>query len=171
MREGLMRYSTAIFIAIIYVLLGWIVCVPRSEAYPTTTDPVVKHTIAEAAGRVPLDAITVDVQVGPCPGVPQAAGCYDGTTGTIWILRQYRKSVSIAHELGHVFDEQLLNDGQRNRFTAILGLRPQQWDHPDIDAFSCDAVKTCANEMFADDFAGCANDIPTLTVAYHLREL
>jgi hypothetical protein len=160
----LMRYSTTVLIAIIYILVSWIWVAP-SQAYPTSNDPVVRREVATISGWVPIDTLQVDIKVGLCPGLPDAAACYIQEYGSIYVRKLYRKVIqTIAHELGHVFDGQILSESDRWRFTAILGLKPQPWSPiGGRDAYDCGKNGVyCPKEWFADDFSGCALDAPTV---------
>jgi hypothetical protein len=162
MREGLLRYRWAIIVAIMYLaILVSLIWVMPSQAYPTTDDPVLKQKIAMIAGNVPLESLNVEVKLGACPGGSTMSGCYIKEYNAIWIAPDWRNSRNtIAHELGHAFDEHLVDPYDRGRLENVWGIAKQPWiTLGGDDTVNCETNGVhCPNEWFADEFAGCAVD-------------
>lgn len=59
-------------------------------------------------------ALTITLIVAPCPGHPEYSGCYEPATNTM-----YLKSLdagTVAHEIGHAVDDQLISPADREWF-------------------------------------------------------
>jgi hypothetical protein len=121
-------------------------------------------TPAHAAPRVPLPPRMPTVIHGPCPDNPDVVACAatevtpDGAggyvcadpDGCIWLTDRDRFTRD--HELGHVFDAQVLDDRDRARFTRLLGFpRGRPW-------FAANGG-TSPGEDFADIYAMCRLNI------------
>lgn len=64
----------------------------------------------------------VSVEHGQCPYDPAALGCADVETATVYLSQRSR--FARWHEIGHVFDHQVLTDASRAWFTARLRFPP-----------------------------------------------
>ena len=87
----------------------------------------------------------------PCPTAPEALGCADVETGDVYV--RTRDRFARWHELGHVFDWQVLTDADRAWFTRLLRFPPETpW-------WSDDAMQegegVSPSEQFADAYAAC----------------
>jgi hypothetical protein len=102
-------------------------------------------TPAQAA-RVPLpDGVTVTVA--PCPGYPDALGCAVAATATVYV-RSAKDRETRAHELGHLWDAQVLTDDDRAWFSKRLGRPRLPWTRS--------PGQTSNGELFAEAYARCA---------------
>jgi hypothetical protein len=153
-------YAIACAVAVLIFAALW--SPMMASAYPHSDDPTVTQWVWDFHGWVPLDAVNAEIKVGECPGVPNAGGCADVDAGIIWISRDSLDKDTVAHELGHFFDRQVLNDGMRNkimyRFFQIGG---QVWmPYVGEEALvKCPHQNICSNELFADGFSACARHI------------
>lgn len=89
----------------------------------------------------------------PCPGSEgEAVGCTSlGDHGAnVWIGDG--DPDTLIHELGHVFDMQVMNPASRATFKRYIGPRTRTW-FPVNDGF--DGVRDLGTEIFADAFATC----------------
>lgn len=82
-------------------------------------------------------------------------GC-SNPAGCIW-LNEDADRYDRMHELGHIFDAQVLTDRDRRRFTRLLGLgqRPWQKTYMTPGGVVTDDFDS-PNEWFADAYAHCA---------------
>jgi hypothetical protein len=102
--------------------------------------------------RPPLPRSMPKIVYGHCPGLETAGGCYLGNT--IYVLDRHSR-FSIYHELGHAFDEQMMDAGERNRFAHLVGMADLKWTWADdMDGALVQAPGTPA-ERFADAYAAC----------------
>ena len=120
---------------------------------------------AAIRARVPLPPRLPTVIYAPCPDNQDAAGCAaveitpDGhggfvcadADGCIWLADRGDRFAR-AHELGHIFDAQVLDDRDRARFTRLLGFRRGRPWFSDDDRAS-------PGEVFADLYAECRLNI------------
>lgn len=102
-----------------------------------------------------------------CPGTGLEPGCaamgdgsYSGctdTAGCVWLSPGPDRYTRM-HELGHIFDFQVLTDRDRERLTQIMGLRAGPWLRTSIDKSdgSLTVSDRSPNEWFADAYAHCA---------------
>lgn len=115
-----------------------------------------------------------------CPGLPDASGCVapvndpicGDPAGCVWLAGTNR--YDRMHELGHIFDQQVLTDVDRQRFTRLLGLKGP-WVHVTTKPGG-GATESWGspNEWFADAYAHCAmhidgrvhNGVARLVIAY-----
>lgn len=91
---------------------------------------------------------------GPCPGVPAtvADGCYVEATEAIWVDGLPHNRLIVWHELGHAFDAQRMDDGERHAFSCLKGVHAR-----DGDPSRCGAEWTGdLAEVFADAYGSCA---------------
>ena len=111
----------------------------------------------------------IEIDLGPCPGLPDAGGCSMPWAGRIYLLN--RDPFTLEHELGHFYDARDLDDKERAWLLPLLGARDDTpWDRPDRwtdgDPYCLHTV--CANERFADAYAACALDLhPGRWIAPH----
>lgn len=80
-------------------------------------------------------------------GVALIAGCYDGTS--IWVVK-HADSFTVAHEIGHAYDDQVMSWPERYEFARLIG-RPlthalDWWVYK---------PKFFQAELFADAYATC----------------
>lgn len=143
-----------VFLTLAVVLLGTAVwAMPAAAAAPTDIE-LVGDAQAQpyqswvAASRVPTPPGQVNLVLGACPGGPAwAAGCANPSERTIWLGVEGRNRVTLLHELGHLFDEYVLEAADRRRFQAIIGRRGA-WEGP--------AAIDPPHEQFAEAYALCA---------------
>jgi hypothetical protein len=98
--------------------------------------------------KVPLVRGRVRVLREACPGQPTFAGCVFGARPRTLYLRPGARQPrsSFYHELGHVFDLEVLNRRERRAFKRIVGIRRAGWFGGDLPPV----------EWFADGYAECA---------------
>ena len=98
--------------------------------------------------RAPLVRGRVQILVIGCPARPRFVACvYSRRPSRIYIrpgLRNMRWA--LYHELGHVFDFQVLNNRERRRFRQIMGIRENRWF----------GGRRRAAELFSEGYASCA---------------
>lgn len=94
---------------------------------------------------VPLPAVYVHRS--GCPHEQHAArpACTNPSTGEVWIPDSDTARFTLAHELGHAFDGQVLTDADRSWFRRVMHAPAGPWWQPDG-----------AGEWFADYYADCA---------------
>lgn len=100
----------------------------------------------------------------PCPGHEEATGCYIGLgdadqlgraypNGAIFVQARFR--FAKLHELGHAFDETMMDAAEREAFTRLRHTRDLLWTWSDtIGDAVVQGVGTPA-EDFADAYAAC----------------
>lgn len=114
---------------------------------------------ASAAVRVPLPNPLPAVSDAPCPGLDGEVACFSRATFTVYLTQFYTPHTD-AHEFGHAFDQQRLDDGERSRYRSLAGL-PQQGPWFDPNPNDDDAtVHAYPGERFADDYADCRLGYP-----------
>jgi hypothetical protein len=90
----------------------------------------------------------VRIRRGPCPGHPNHVGCVFSdrppTPYLGWNARDLR--TVLYHELGHVFDQLVLNSRERRQFKRIIGIHRAGWARGALPP----------EEWFADGYARCA---------------
>jgi hypothetical protein len=103
-----------------------------------------------SAARPPLPPETPRIVPSACPGLA-VAGCYDWLTNTIYSagLNQY----GLTHELGHAYDAQVLDDGERASFGQRIGRPHMPWESTYLPDGQSDVVGL--EELFADAYASC----------------
>jgi hypothetical protein len=81
------------------------------------------------ASLMPTVSGRVTVRLQPCPALPRAAGCvYRNRKRTIYIKPGVRRPRSVMlHELGHLFDLRVMNNGDRGRFRRIMHAGRRRW--------------------------------------------
>lgn len=107
--------------------------------------------IASRSG-IPTPALTLVSQ--PCPeGGLEVSGvsCSYAAQGLAYSPVEEGAFIR-EHEIGHVFDVQYLDDGERSKLTRDMGLGAAPWYH----ATGLDCVgAACPSEWFADAYASC----------------
>jgi len=107
----------------------------------------------------------ITVRLTGCPALPRAAGCvYGKRPRTIYLRRGLRRPRSVLlHELGHLFDLRVMNNGDRERFRRVLGAHTRRWW----------AGKIPLAEQFAEGDSFCARYSGIVSIArysnYHYR--
>lgn len=131
-----------------------------ASAAPAQARLLVSHRAAAVAARfdVPLPPGDVTVLRGVvCPDVPDAA-CADTYRGIIYLPPDRGHAIDrfdLAHELGHFYDDRVLTDRDRARFTVLLGVPGVPWDGGQRTGLDC-GPRDCPAELFADAYAACA---------------
>jgi hypothetical protein len=98
---------------------------------------------------VPTPPGVVTVALDACPGGPAwGAACADPQTRTVHLGPEGRDPVTLLHELGHLFDEYVLDGADRSAFRGILRRR---------GAWLAAAATNPLHEQFAEAYALCAN--------------
>jgi hypothetical protein len=91
----------------------------------------------------------VHVVYAPCPDT--GGTCANTATATVY-LDDRSDQFARQHELGHLADDQLLDDAERSALTPLLGAQGA-W-HQLIGA-ECGQGSHCPDERFADAYATC----------------
>jgi hypothetical protein len=141
----------------------------RCASYAAAAAASLSLIVAPAAarpGRVARPALPVPMPqlvIGECPGLPDA-GCYIGAgeadiDGGEWPRGAVFTSgdeFETMHELGHAFDETMMDAGERNRFATLLGRKQAAWSASYTDT-SGRVIQTPSSlsELFADAYANC----------------
>jgi len=113
--------------------------------------------------RPPLPVPMPQIVIDECPGLPDR-GCYIGVgeqdvNGDVWPRGAVFTSgdkFEVSHELGHAFDDSLMDVGERNRFATLLGDPGQPWSesYTDPEGRLIQSPGSLA-ELFADAYASC----------------
>lgn len=111
-----------------------------------------------AGAHVPTPDVTVSLVEAPCPELPSALGCTDGST--IWIApsgveEHWRPRETLYHEIGHLFDMAYLTPQLRHSFRALVKANGP-W-------FTSSHSSSDPGEKFAEDYAACALDRPNFS--------
>lgn len=117
--------------------------------------------VAKPPRPIPMPAITK----APCPGFgDEAAGCFYGAGDADAAGRSYPRGeiftdgdhFTTLHELGHAFDETMMDDNERHAFAHLL-IRPDEyWTASYTDeAGRFIQSPTSLAETFADAYANC----------------
>lgn len=96
----------------------------------------------------------VTVHHADCPDYADGGSCADMATNEIW-LAPNSGSFERWHEIGHLFDAQVLTDPDRAWFMRAFRMTGE-WVRGTGD--EC-LGKRCPDELFADAYAACANDL------------
>jgi hypothetical protein len=109
------------------------------------------------ASLMPTVTGRITVRLTGCPALPRAAGCvYRRRPRTIYLRRGLRRPRSVLlHELGHLFDLRVMNNGDRRRFRKVLGARKRRWW----------AGKIPLAEQFAEGYSFCARYSRIVSIA------
>jgi hypothetical protein len=117
------------------------------------------------ASLMPTVGGRITVRMTGCPALPRAAGCvYRKRPRTIYLRRGLQRPRSVLlHEMGHLFDLRVMNNGDRGRFRKILGAHKRRWW----------AGKIPLAEQFAEAYSFCARYDRIVSIArysnYHYR--
>ena len=100
------------------------------------------------ASLMPTVPGRVVVRLRGCPALPRAAGCvYRKRPRTIYLRRGLRGPRAVLlHELGHLFDLQVMNNRDRGRFRRIMHAGRRKWW----------AGRIPLAEQFAEAYSFCA---------------
>jgi hypothetical protein len=114
----------AIAVAAVALLGGWAAAKPGDLRLVTPRGrsmPPPWQRWAEAS-LMPTVRGRVTVRLTGCPALPRAAGCiYNRRPRVIYIRRGVSRARSVLlHELGHLFDLRVMNNGDRGRFRRIF---------------------------------------------------
>ena len=97
-----------------------------------------------------------EIRYEPCPDyLPEITSCADQENAVIWLAPDADRFTRW-HELGHLFDAQLLTDADRAWFTARLGFAAGTPWIGDDDAWAEYGGMVVPAEHFADAYAMCA---------------
>jgi hypothetical protein len=97
---------------------------------------------------VPTPPGVVTVHLGACPGGPAwGAACAVPETRSMHLGPEGRDPVTVLHELGHLFDDLVLDDTDRTAFAGIMRRR---------GAWLAAASTNPLHEQFAEAYALCA---------------
>jgi hypothetical protein len=88
-----------------------------------------------------------------CPFYADGGSCATPEAGEIWLAPGASK-FTLWHELGHIFDHDVLTDPQRAWFARLLGFKDVTWDQ------GTGPGTRGPSEVFADAFATCATERP-----------
>jgi hypothetical protein len=105
---------------------------------------------AEASASA-IPAVPVNFHVGICPDDSLSTGCYYAHSNDLWI-EDPTDRVTFSHEMGHAFDAQRLDDGERHRFSCLPAAQPPVEGDPDLCGARWDENVA---EVFADAYANC----------------
>ena len=154
MRRGIRELAIALFA---FVLVG-VAAAAFAAAHLLETPrgrPVggEYHRLIHAA-KAPLVGGRVELDLGPCPGHPQLAACvFTRRPRTIHMRRGLRdRGAVLYHELGHVFDFEVLNRSERRRFKRLMHVHRRRWYRG----------RHAPAELFADGYALCARAGPAI---------
>lgn len=159
-----MSYRYACLLAIAYCIGGYFALTDASEAYPTTNSAKVARLVAKVNSTIPIERVTTDIVVGSCPGAtaPMAA-CVTSDAGPVYVDAEYLYTEEfVAHEIGHLFDGQFMNEGHRRKISRVMGLHagvPWEREATVDNQIPCLWPNACGKEWFADGFAACAMNV------------
>lgn len=160
-------YAMACFIAAVILAAAW--APMTASAYPQTDNAQIRQWVWNFNGWLPLESLDVTVKVENCPGLATAGGCYLAEQKIIYMSPGSVDKGILGHELGHVFDDQVLDDGNRNKIMyRFFNIKDRVWaPYYGQEALNhCMEANVCSNEMFADGFLACARHID----AYYAQE-
>lgn len=100
---------------------------------------------AAIASRSGIPSPRATIIHAPCPDVGGSCAYADGRV----YLARGASRFARQHELGHVFDTQFLDEGERNKLQRLLGLPRGPW----FDGTGEGSASP--SEMFADAYAAC----------------
>ena len=100
------------------------------------------------ASLMPTVRGRITLRLGGCPALPRAAGCvYRKRPRTIYLRAGLRRPRSVLlHEMGHLFDLRVMNNGDRGRFRRIMRAPRRRWW----------AGRIPLAEQFAEAYSFCA---------------
>ena len=117
------------------------------------------------ASLMPTVGGRVTLRLTGCPALPRAAGCvYRARPRTIYLRRGLRRPRAVLlHELGHLFDLRVMNNGDRGRFRRVMRAGRRRWW----------AGRIPLAEQFAEAYSFCARYRRIISIAryanYHYR--
>lgn len=109
-----------------------------------------EDAVAARSGIPTPRATVIDA---PCPYTDDeisGVACAYSDTATIYAPHDEGAFI-LEHELGHIFDVQYLDDGERHALVRALGLTAGPWDR----GSGLDGGNTSPIEWFADAYAAC----------------
>jgi hypothetical protein len=100
------------------------------------------------ASLMPTVGGRITLRLSGCPALPRAAGCvYRKRPRTIYMRTGVRRPRSVLlHEMGHLFDLRVMNNGDRGRFRKIMRAHRRRWW----------AGRIPLAEQFAEAYSFCA---------------
>lgn len=112
----------------------------------------------------PLPQPMPDVIRAPCPGLEDVGGCHIGAGQADLAGRVYPRGAVFFtagrfarwHELGHAFDDTLMDSAEREAFTRIMRTRYLLWSWSYEDGGALIQDPRTPAESFADAYAACA---------------
>jgi hypothetical protein len=107
--------------------------------------------LALTAAALSIPAVPVNLHIGKCPDIALSNECYYAHTNDLW-LEDPADRVSYWHGMGHAFDTQRLDDGERHRFSCLPAAKPPVEGDPDLCGARWDEHVA---EVFADAYANC----------------
>lgn len=149
-------------VALVVVLVGLVSAPTAGAVTLVTPDGQVAQPYqrwADAA-KVPTYSGPVELSLAMCPYIDNGASCSFGydSPPRVWLAATHTPPDEQAtrlhdlelHELGHVFDAQVMTGAARERFAAIFGLRGQGWTEG--------PYRLRLEEQFAQGYMLCAYD-------------
>jgi hypothetical protein len=140
-----LRALTALVLAALALLAG--TAQASTVVLPDGTQRPQPYQAWVDAARVPTPPGLVTLRVAPCPVAPSAAGCVFRGRSEIFLSPSSGDRRRLLHELGHVFDQQVMTAAARARFQALVRRR---------GAWASSAGGDSAEEQFAEAYALCA---------------
>lgn len=129
----------------------------RKRAVLAASLALTSAPVANAYGSVPVPPL-LQYQHGYGPGVTQenAAGTagYNRDTDTIYFQGKAMDPAARAHETGHAFDDQVLNDGDRRYFQRLMQAPQGEW----VAGTGLSGTRS-PSEWFADYYQAAAMEI------------
>src|SRR3954469_8270115 len=109
------------------------------------------------ASLMPTVGGRITLRLTGCPALPRAAGCvYRKRPRTIYLRRGVRRPRAVLlHEMGHLYDLRVLNNGDRGRFREILRAYKRRWW----------AGRIPLAEQFAEAYSFCARYRKIVSIA------
>jgi hypothetical protein len=115
-------------------------------------------TLAAVAALVPAPPVVnyaygpVDPNLNEQSNAP-VSGYADTSTNTVYLPVEHSAFMK-AHEVGHLFDTQILSDGDRRFFQRTMGMPAGPWDHG--AAYGTADLGQSPSEWFADYYGAIA---------------
>lgn len=108
---------------------------------------------AASARDMPVTGLTAHFTA--CPYYADGGSCAQPETAEVWIAPGSSR-FEFWHEVGHVFDHQVLDDRAHSWFTRVLGFASgTPWEADEGFYEDHDFSQKSPDEMFADAFAAC----------------
>lgn len=149
------------------VLVGLLACTAQAGTIVVPIDSPYPYQRWSDEARIATPPLSVEIKLTPPLDCAEREACAGGPT-EIWVTGPIDKTVFL-HELGHLFDWQVLTDLDRERFLQIIGRTGRPWDYaePGVDIHD-----TSPREFFAMFYSNCAEWGVGLTKPYQrLRAL